>query len=280
MFHFKRENMFSIVMSVFNGEKYLNTAIESVIQQNFKEFEFIIINDGSTDDSLNIIKNWAKKDLRIKLISRENKGLIYSLNQAITISKYDYIVRMDADDICYPHRLSDALTVIKKTPNVDMIATTAHIIDINDNSVCLSRSNLTEKKILSSLPYKNFIYHPSVIYTKIAFKNANEYLTKDFGYEDLGLWLRMKENKILFKFIQKPSIKYRINTDSVRGVNSEQYIRILSMECLVNNRKKDAFKYIANLATKDLLAILIGLLTPLSLLDLYSKYKSKSKIDK
>lgn len=90
----------SVVISVYNGEKYLSEAIESVLNQTYKDFEFIIINDGSTDNSLEIIKKYQNQDERIVLISRENKGLVSSLNEGIEKAKGKYIARMDADDIC------------------------------------------------------------------------------------------------------------------------------------------------------------------------------------
>ena len=89
----------SVVMSVYNSEKYLKEAIESILNQTYTNFEFIIVNDGSTDSSLDIIQEYMKKDERIVLISRDNKGLPYSLNEGIEKAKGKYIARMDADDI-------------------------------------------------------------------------------------------------------------------------------------------------------------------------------------
>ena len=91
-------------MSVYNGEKYLVKAIESILNQTYTKFEFIIVNDGSSDNSLKIIKEFMKKDNRIILINRENKGLPYSLNEGISIAKGKYIARMDADDISLSER--------------------------------------------------------------------------------------------------------------------------------------------------------------------------------
>ncbi|OEZ33321.1 hypothetical protein AS144_05120 [Francisella endosymbiont of Amblyomma maculatum] len=91
----------SVIMSVYNAEKYIAQAIESILQQSFKDFEFIIVNDGSTDNSLAIIKKYEEINSRIRIISRENRGIIYSLNEAIFLANGEYIARMDADDIAY-----------------------------------------------------------------------------------------------------------------------------------------------------------------------------------
>ena len=90
-------------MSVYNAEKYIEEAIESVLNQTYNKFEFIIINDGSKDNSLKIIEKFLSKDDRIILIDRENKGLVASLNEGILKSKGNFIARMDADDICLPN---------------------------------------------------------------------------------------------------------------------------------------------------------------------------------
>ena len=95
----------SVVMSVFNGEKYIRESVESILYQSFSDFEFIIIDDGSTDNTLSILKKYEKKDFRVRLISRENKGLVASLNQAVDLSVGSWIVRMDADDIALKNRI-------------------------------------------------------------------------------------------------------------------------------------------------------------------------------
>ena len=99
--------LISVVLPVFNGDKYLSEAIESILNQTYINFEFIIINDGSTDGSLTIIENYRVKDNRIVVISRENKGLIASLNEGIRIANGGYIARMDQDDLSLPTRLEE-----------------------------------------------------------------------------------------------------------------------------------------------------------------------------
>ena len=97
----------SVVMSVFNGEAHLEQAIESVLNQRFRDFEFIILDDGSTDGSLEILKQMAQRDNRIHLVQNHmNLGLIASLNKGIRLSKGKYIARQDADDISLPERLA------------------------------------------------------------------------------------------------------------------------------------------------------------------------------
>ena len=112
----------SVVLSVYNAEKHIVEAIESILTQSYKNFEFIIIDDGSTDGSLEIIKSYD--DERIILISRENKGLIASLNEGIEQAKGKYIARMDADDISLSSRFEEQVTFMEMHEEVGICGTT------------------------------------------------------------------------------------------------------------------------------------------------------------
>jgi len=101
----KNNIIVSVIMAVYNAEKYLDEAIQSILIQTYEKFEFIIINDGSSDKSLEILEKYAIQDSRIVMINRKNKGLVYSLNEGILKAKGKYIARMDADDISDPFRL-------------------------------------------------------------------------------------------------------------------------------------------------------------------------------
>jgi glycosyltransferase involved in cell wall biosynthesis len=103
----------TILMSVYNGETYLPQAIESILQQTYQQFEFIIINDGSTDTSWRIIQQYAAKDPRIVPVTQENIGLTRSLNKGIQLSKGEFIARQDADDLSLPKRLAEQLPWVR-----------------------------------------------------------------------------------------------------------------------------------------------------------------------
>ena len=105
-------------MSVFNGEKHVNSAIKSILNQTFRDFEFIIIDDGSKDNTLKVIKEYAKIDNRIKVIRNlTNIGLTKSLNKAIKLSKGEFIARQDTDDISLPNRLEKQIEFLQKNPD-------------------------------------------------------------------------------------------------------------------------------------------------------------------
>ncbi|MBI5094602.1 MAG: glycosyltransferase family 2 protein [Candidatus Hydrogenedentes bacterium] len=106
----------SVVMSVYNGERYLAEAIESILGQTYRDFEFIIIDDGSTDESLKIVEGYASRDNRIRLVSRPNRGLAAALNDGIEIARAPIIARMDADDVSLPKRFEKQMLYMAQHP--------------------------------------------------------------------------------------------------------------------------------------------------------------------
>src|SRR6516165_9917484 len=91
----------TVLMAVYNGQRYLRDAVNSVLSQTFKDFEFIIIDDGSTDECPKLLTSYARADRRIRLITRPNKGLTKSLNEGLQLARGEFIARMDADDVCF-----------------------------------------------------------------------------------------------------------------------------------------------------------------------------------
>ncbi|ETJ84818.1 glycosyltransferase family 2 protein, partial [Vibrio parahaemolyticus] len=113
----------------------LHLTLDSVISQTYLDIEVICINDGSTDNTQAILEDFKKRDDRIRIINRENKGLVYSLNQGISISKGKYIARMDADDICLPKRFEMQVKFLESNPSVGLVGTSYMYIDENDNQL-------------------------------------------------------------------------------------------------------------------------------------------------
>jgi glycosyltransferase involved in cell wall biosynthesis len=176
-------------MSVYNAELYLKEAIESILNQTYKEFEFIIINDGSTDNSLAIIKDYSNHDSRIILINRENKGLIYSLNEGISKAKGKYIARMDADDISLPNRFEEQIKFLENNLDIGVVGSDAIVFHKDDKSIwtTYSDSNRTKAELLFSSP----LIHPSVMMRKSIIDKYKLFYKKEYIHaEDLELWIR------------------------------------------------------------------------------------------
>ena len=182
----------SVVMSVYNGEKYLREAIDSILNQTFKDFEFIIINDGSTDDTLKIIKSY--KDPRIMLTSRENKGLVASLNEGIERARGKYIARMDADDISVSERLQLQVEYLESNPCVGLVGSQVALVGGNGKIInpLISRP-VDNKDIRLLLGYGTVITHVAVLFKKELIGKVGGYDEKYYLAEDHDLWCRMAE---------------------------------------------------------------------------------------
>ena len=220
----------SVVMSVYNGKNFLKEAVESVLSQTFRDFEFIIVDDGSTDGCLDILRDYEKKDSRIKIISREKRGLVSSLNEGINIAKGEYVARMDADDISLPGRLEKQIKFMQEN-KLAICGTWA--IGINEMGNEVRKLNYTpsfESIKIYSLIHNPFI-HSSVMFRKDVFEKVGGY-KESFKYiEDYELWTR-----IVYKYntsnIKEFLIKYRLHPDQVTR-KSNVYMRLVGLKVRV-----------------------------------------------
>tara|TARA_B110000238_G_C16110959_1_gene432660 strand:- start:568 stop:1386 length:819 start_codon:yes stop_codon:yes gene_type:complete len=154
----------SVIMSVYNGQEFLSQAVESVLNQSHENIEFVIINDGSTDSSLDIIRDYMRFDNRIVLINQTNMGLTAALNVGVSQATGEYIARQDADDISMPKRFELFFDFVEKNGPVDIY--TAPAVLINSNGLALKtipnyfRRNGFHKKMLN---YYNSLIHGTLI---------------------------------------------------------------------------------------------------------------------
>lgn len=185
-----KEPKISVIMSVYNGEKYLREAIESILNQTIPDFEFIIVNDASTDSSPKIMQSYG--DARIKIINNEkNIGLTRSLNSAIAQAQGKFIARQDADDISLPNRLEEQLRYFEQHPEVALLGTSIDLID--------DEGKITGKRVISADPSKNFFRsswfaHGSVMFKSKIVRELGGY-NELFRYsQDYELWLRIAKH--------------------------------------------------------------------------------------
>ncbi|MCP4713524.1 MAG: glycosyltransferase [Deltaproteobacteria bacterium] len=183
----------SVVMSAYNCEQYIGQAIESILAQTFTDFEFIIINDGSADDTGNLIDSY--RDERITVLHQENKGLISALNTGVGHARTSLIARMDADDIALPERLSVQLTWMNRNPEVGLLGTGCRYIDSQGRpSGEPMQASGTHAAVLHTLLHAGrgpAIIHPTVMMRKEAFQRAGGYNERFPVCEDVDLWLRI-----------------------------------------------------------------------------------------
>lgn len=214
-----RENpAISVVMSVYNSEKYLAEAIESILNQTFTDFEFIIINDGSTDSSLAIIESYMAKDERVVLISRENKGLPASLNEGIAIAKGKYIARMDADDISLPERFQKQYDFMESNPKVGVCGTKAYLFKEIPSKKHIIGHPVDHQSLIVRLLFSVCFIHPTVLMRKRVLDKVDYIYNTSFkNSQDYELWARLMD-KTQFYNLQEPLLYYR---DAEEGITSK-----------------------------------------------------------
>ncbi|WP_270527125.1 glycosyltransferase family 2 protein [Holdemanella biformis] len=210
----------SVIMSTYNDEEFINESISSILNQTYNNFEFIIINDASNDDTKRILDNLLD-DRLIIIHNKKNQKLAKNLNKAISISKGKYIARMDADDISLINRMSIQVDFMERNPDVDVVGSFAE--KIGDQSGIISYP-LKHEEIKDKLLFDNCMCHPSIMFRKS---------TLDYTYDenceaaqDYELWSRIIWDK-KFANIPKPLLKYRIHSNQTRNKNG-------------NNQKKGA----------------------------------------
>lgn len=185
----------SVLLPIYNAETYLRSAVDSVLNQTFEDFELLLLNDGSTDNSEAIIDDFITKDSRCRKLSWPNQGLIKTLNQGINESKGTVIFRMDADDICIPDRFAKQLAYLDKHPDVVAVGSRVLLID----SESLPIVEFAEKISHDDIDTAHFngsggaIVHPAAAIRKSALLEIGGYRDAYPHAEDLDLFLRLAE---------------------------------------------------------------------------------------
>ena len=203
----------SIVLPVFNGEKFLAQSIKSVIKQTFKDWELIIVDDCSTDDTLNIANGFAKQDDRIIVVrNKQNKKLPASLNVGFTKARGELFTWTSDDNIAKPNWLKTLVDFLDKNPDIDMVSATMDYIDESGNFLFKT----TQPKSPVSLSYKSNV-GAAFMYRKSIAEKIGEYDENTFCAEDYDYWCRIALSGNL-KYIPENIYKYRVNTKSLTAL--------------------------------------------------------------
>ncbi len=203
----------SVIMPVYNTQKYVKTAVRSILEQSFKRFELLIIDDGSTDSSLKIVKEF--KDERIRLLqNKKNRGLPYTRNKGITKSCADLIAFADSDDISHKDRLQRQYFFLMDNEHIGLCFTQYLIINQNNIIVSFPGANLLNFSFKWQLLWDNPILQPSVMFRKSLLKNHNLSFNKEYLIaEDLELWHSLVFHTEVYK-IREPLLYYRVQPKS------------------------------------------------------------------
>ena len=204
----------AVLMCACNAEQYIKEAIDSILNQTFTDFEFIIVENGSTDKTQSIIESYS--DPRIRAFRTDIKQLTYNLNYGLKQTRAELIARMDADDISKPTRLQEQVRFLRQNPEVAVVGTAFEVFGKDTRNKIISMP-VQDKTIRRYLPFRFCFCHPSVMFKKEIIENAGGYKAQG-PCQDIELWLRLaRDKKIKFANLKNSLLKYRIHQDQVKG---------------------------------------------------------------
>ena len=184
----------SVVMTVFNGERFLREAIDSILSQTFSDFELIIINDGSTDSTAAMLDSYARSDPRVRVYHEEHKGAVESLNRGCGLARGKYIAVMDQDDVSMPDRLERQIGFLENHEKVGLLGGAVEGIDDQGRWVFLDQPPLEDEPIRAAFRSFSFpMCHPAVVMRKQAFDATGGYRAPFLPAEDYDLFYRIIE---------------------------------------------------------------------------------------
>lgn len=211
------EAFITVLMPAYNTERYISNAIESILTQTYPFFEFLIIDDGSTDRTIDIIKEYAQKDRRVRVLTQRNQGPSKALNIGLQEARYDWVAIMHSDDIALPHRLERQINAVQA--NRTVVAWGAYAYHISEKGKILGLSRVgatTEEEFYTMLRNGELVHliHPTVFMRKEAVLKVGGYNILFDGCEDLELFDRLADIGPILA-LPEPLVLYRIHASSV-----------------------------------------------------------------
>lgn len=211
----------SVILPVYNAEEYIRDCLQSLVNQTYANLEIIVINDGSTDNSEIIIRDFLN-DPRLIFISRPNQGLVYSLNEGINLASGKYIARMDADDICNLSRICTQVDFFKRNPNYGLLGTRVKLINKDGNVIGKCFRPKYDKRIRTYSLYGSPFAHPTVMFNlNVIPKDKLIYKDSCYPVEDLNLWLELISDYKCAN-LEDRLLYYRIIETSISSNNSSK----------------------------------------------------------
>lgn len=218
----------SVVMSAYNSGQYLQEAIDSILGQSFGDFEFIIFDDGSTDNTKSIIEKCASMDKRIiAVFNQENigaVGFIRNLNNGIQMARGTFVARMDSDDISMPHRFEVQIRYLEANPDVFLCSSGYELINEQGEFLSEEQGVYSCDEVKNILPRKNIIHHPTVMFRN---ERPITYREKALYCEDYDLWLRFLSSGKQMSVLPDILLKYRVHPKSETNSNAVKQRRFI-----------------------------------------------------
>jgi glycosyltransferase involved in cell wall biosynthesis len=221
----------SVLLPLYDGEAYIREAVDSVLAQTHRDFELLILDDGSRDGSLAIVQDFARRDPRVRVIARENRGLTATLNELLAAADGELVARMDADDVCLPDRFARQIAFLAEHPEVVCVGGDAEMIDEQGRFLTVLRlpeddAEIQRQALVGYAP----LFHPAAMIRRRVLVAIGGYRKEYWPAEDLDLWLRLGEAGALAN-LPGPVLRYRLHADSISATNVARQRQAARLSC-------------------------------------------------
>lgn len=218
----------SVVMAAYNSEKYIRQAIESILHQTYRKFEFIILDDGSTDNTSTILAEYA--DPRLRIFRHDNMGPAASWNKGIDKAKGEYIARQDADDISLPTRFEKQLNFLQSRPDIAMLGTSFEVIDDVGKTMYTFNAYTHPDDLKLAIVLGNQFGHGSMMLRRLVFDRIGKYIPARSGADDYELWIRVL-HELKAANLKEPLYRWRTHSMSIgrtQNAKHQETLRVLT----------------------------------------------------
>lgn len=215
--------MVSVVMSVYDQVEFVGEAIESILNQSFEDFELIVVNDGSTDGSTEVIGRCASADARLRVFEQQNRGLVYSLNAGCAMARGKYIARLDADDVAISSRFEQQVEFLERHPEVGVLGGGMYLLGREGSIRGKMLFPQDHQSIMDWLSRAQCIVHPTVMMRTEVFRSVGGYRRALSKAEDYDLWFRIAEHSQLAN-LPHPIIYYRVHPGQATFAKMEEEV--------------------------------------------------------
>jgi glycosyltransferase involved in cell wall biosynthesis len=216
----------SVLMPVYNAEKFLRQAVDSILEQTYGDFELIAIDDGSKDNSGKILDDYAASDHRVRVFHQQNQGLVATLNRAIELSKGEYLARQDGDDVSFPLRFKQQVATLDAKADVVLVSGGFEVFDEEDEFLYREVLPTDDQDIKRAMYLRNPIGHGSVMFRREAAITAGLYSDQHGPTEDYELWSRLaKQGK--FAAVEQAVYHWRVNPAGITSNSNQAMLKIM-----------------------------------------------------